>query len=338
MSNMTIGPGGIPYYSWNVTGSGIEAANKPAATPSYAKPSGGSAIEKLLANYKSELAAANKRNEARYNQGMQLLGLAPQNDGRPEGYTGYYHPGGYAPGPTDPTAPGYMGIPAIGPDGRTYHTGYGNTPVGGGGGGGYVDPGVGRAGAAISKQDAVSRGIYNTSTALNNDAVAYSTAMNDMAMRNAQLNMAQQQQADSNRYRDAELADRQRARQLDWISSYDDVQPDLSPILQMIQQQGQGSTEGMVYGGGGGGGGGYGGGGFMDASQFGYQIPSVGLYSEPPKKKPSGPSLGQLRNANARKASPPGPAAAALQAGGAAASNAIGGAMSLAKKAFSYFI
>lgn len=226
-----------------------------------------SPLQRLSKQFQEQMNAANAANEKRYLSGLNLLGLDAEGN-LP------------AADPTKPAANSLSYIPYAGASGQTT----GKT--------------AGRFAMETSDADALARGIYNTSTALNNRAVSGGVAARESANRTADLVYRQKQT-------DAENARQQLGMQLGWLEGRDDVAPSYDDLIRLAELEGMGNLEGLVDASGmaGGGGGwagnegaaalGYGLGGLLNflGPGFGGAVPAA------TSRRTGGPSLGQLRNA-----------------------------------------
>jgi hypothetical protein len=201
--------------------------------------------DKVFADYKKQFDAANNANQGRYDEakGVMLNGI-------PMGPN-------YSPGPPEefamtqvPLQPGVYTPPQAATDAINKAKDlFGSV--------GKVGEIAFRGGAASADQQAVNRGIYNTSTGLNTREVTGSTAA--MAAQQSTIRAgldAQRQGMDV--YGAAQ--DDERRKRLDYVNllqSKTDAQPDISPLLKLAMTEGSGTTQGMEYapsyGGGGGG-------------------------------------------------------------------------------------
>lgn len=192
----------------------------------------------------SLLKDANTANDARYDEGRRLLGLEDPNEWQKLGFgsrEAYEAHKARLANEAVATAPMVSTGPMI-------------NPAGVGAQGGNITPQ-----ALASRVQSMQRGIYNTSTALNKEAVTNSLAMQDAARANQGQALQSAQVADQiRRGQAAEDADLRNQR-LQWIYNRTDQGPNLDRLQQVAAAEGQGNTEGMGYpmaqGGGGGGGG-----------------------------------------------------------------------------------
>lgn len=231
-----------------------------------------SSLQRLSQQFQQQMDAANAANQGRYLSGLNLLGLDP-NGNAP------------AADPNKP-APNTLGyIPYAGASGATT----GKT--------------AGRLAMETSDADALSRGIYNTSTALNTRAVSGGVAARNAANQTADMVYRQKQTDQQNEQQKLGM-------QLGWLEGKDDIGPNYDQLIQLAQLEGMGNLDGLVDAGGGGGGGWLGNDG---AAALGYGMGGLGSFLGPgfaassrsgSSQRNSGPSLGQLRNAKKRKASP----------------------------------
>lgn len=233
-----------------------------------------SSLQRLSQQFQQQMDAANAANQGRYLNGLSLLGLDP--DGNLP-----------AADPNKP-APNTLGyIPYAGASGATT----GKT--------------AGRLAMETSDADALARGIYNTSTALNTRAVSGGVAARNAANQTADMVYRQKQTDQQNQMQKLGM-------QLGWLEGKDDIGPNYDQLIQLAQLEGAGNLEGLVDAGGGGGGGGWL--GNDGAAALGYGMGGLGNFlgagfggnfaPAPSSRRTSGPSLGQLRNAKKRQASP----------------------------------
>jgi len=205
---------------------------------------GGSALSDLYGDYRKAYSDANAKNEERYGQ---VLGMYDQ-------------------------APGYQ--PPTLPEARTT----GNTAQIGGQNiyGGASAP-IYAAQTARVNQDAVSRGIYNTSGALNNASVTNSLALQDAADRTREISNRERLADYDRQYqaydRGVDRGDMLRREKAGFIERREDVAPDMGLMAQIAMKMGEGSTAGLDAGAFGGGYGGGGGGGMASAASMGYGLP-----------------------------------------------------------------
>lgn len=180
-----------------------------------------SPLQRLSKQFQEQMNAANAANEKRYLSGLNLLGLDAEGN-LP------------AADPTKPAANSLSYIPYAGASGQTT----GKT--------------AGRFAMETSDADALARGIYNTSTALNNRAVSGGVAARESANRTADLVYRQKQT-------DAENARQQLGMQLGWLEGRDDVAPGYDDLIRLAELEGMGNLDGLVDASGmaGGGGGGW---------------------------------------------------------------------------------
>jgi hypothetical protein len=186
-------------------------------------------------------AEANAANQARYDEARGLVGFeAPDawhkaGFGSPEAYQ--IHKAKLAKEAADASTP-------------LLSAGYNPATVGAQGG--PVTPQ-----ALASRVQAKQRGIYNSSTALNREAVTNSLALADADRANRATGMQEVQLNEALRRSQANEADQLLGRRLELLYSKNDIAPNLDRVMQTAATEGQGSTEGMSYpmGGGGGGGG-----------------------------------------------------------------------------------
>jgi len=226
-----------------------------------------SSLQRLSQQFQQQMDAANAANQGRYLNGLSLLGLDP-NGNLP------------AADPNKP-APNTLGyIPYAGASGATT----GKT--------------AGRLAMETSDADALARGIYNTSTALNTRAVSGGVQARNAANQTADMVYRQRQTDQQNEQ--AKLGMR-----LDWLQGKEDVGPNYDQLIQLAQLEGAGNLDGLVDAGGGGGGGG----GWLGndgAAALGYGMGGLGNFlgagfggnfaPAPSSRRSSGPTLGQLRN------------------------------------------
>jgi hypothetical protein len=235
---------------------------------------------------------ANQANLDRYNQGRALLGLEDPDAWRQAGFgdrTSYQAHQARLAQESAANRAGSMG-------------GVGGGFSGGGfGGGGFsgTAAGVGAAGGNITPQalasrvQAKQRGIYNSSTALNQEAVTNSLALADSARADQARQFQLEQFAESQRRADQSAADQLRGEQLDWLYKRNDIQPDLDRLKELAATEGEGTTEGMSYpvapAGLGGGGGAIGGSAYGGAGQSGYLFPYLSPYDAARPRPPKNP-------------------------------------------------
>jgi hypothetical protein len=220
-------------------------------------------LQSLYDEQKAKYGEAKAANEGRYNQGLALLGLG--SNGSPMNMTVNGQPASSTVGqyPMPNFQMPYQDPIAQGPASSSINWNGKNTELG-----------------AKADQDAVSRGIYNTSGALNQKGLSNSLALmeqdrankaqamqersmlNDAAYRQAAFNYgAQQDQASRD--------DMLRGQRIDWIGGRQDPYPDPSVIATLAGQYGSGTQQGLDPGAFMGGGGG----GFASAESLGFNIP-----------------------------------------------------------------
>jgi hypothetical protein len=283
-----------PFHNWNAPsyapvqqGTQVYGDGAPVAGAAV-KPMGQmDLLERAYADYEKRYAAANAENLRRDARSLSLVGL--DADGKPvPGWNPYSATPAAAPAPVVPFS-GQIPRPELqskyemkrmGPGGvlTTVPSNFGKVPP-------KADPNdparmqsragmsasaYGRA-AADYNNSAVSRGIYNSSGALNRQAsldsaerTASVNSMADRAFRSQQAAREQQDQLLQQR--------------LGLLVNRTDLQPDSRPIIQAAAMLGSGSQEGIdpsAYSGG------YGGsGGFVNSAALGYGIPA-GAYGMP---------------------------------------------------------
>jgi hypothetical protein len=214
--------------------------------------------------------AANDANQSRYDEGRRLLGLEDPDAWRkagfasPDAYEAHRaRLAGEAAATTPPALPG-------------------QSPAGVAATGGNITPQ-----ALASRVQAQQRGIYNSSTALNREAVTNSLALQDAAVRDRNLAMQAAQFDESRRRADQSSADQLRAARLEWIYNRNDAQPNLDRLQQIAATEGQGNTAGMQYPAAGGGTPQLGGSAYGGAAG-GYTVPqNRGFYTDPRGRQPA---------------------------------------------------
>lgn len=234
-----------------------------------------SSLQRLSQQFQQQMDAANAANQGRYLNGLSLLGL-DANGNLP------------AADPNKPAANTLGYIPYAGASGATT----GKT--------------AGRLAMETSDADALARGIYNTSTALNTRAVSGGVAARNAANQTADMVYRQKQTDQQNEQ--AKLGMR-----LDWLQGKEDIGPNYDQLIQLAQLEGAGNLEGLVDAGGGGGGGGWL--GNDGAAALGYGVGGLSNFlgagfggnfaPAPSSRRNSGPTLGQLRNAKKARGSRP---------------------------------
>lgn len=181
------------------------------------------------------LKQANQANLSRYDEGRELLGL---DDGLEWQRQGFAAPSAYD-------------------EHREFKARQAAEAAGGAGGGmSFGNPAGGTVGAEggnitpqalASRVQAKQRGIYNSSTALNQEAVTNSLALRDAAVADRGLAMQSAQFAEQVRRADQSAAERLRDQQLQWIYQRNDRAPDLNRVAQIADTDGEGTTEGLSY-------------------------------------------------------------------------------------------
>lgn len=255
--------GGTPIGNWM----NWPTASQPKAKPSYqvygdgtpVNPAPKSKFQQLYDSYQKEYSDAKKANEDRYNQGLGLLGMGGSVSGSQPDVLGgnaysVFNPGSGQNSGAPPLPQGY---------GTTSDLFKKNT----------------EAGAKVD-QESVSRGIYNTSGALNQRGLSNSLALREqdradqglaLQAQNQQFNQGYQTNAFNYGAGQDALArqDSLRGQRLGWLEGRQDPYPNENLLATLAGQLGQGSTDGLDAGAFIGGGGG----GWMDPSSMGYQIP-----------------------------------------------------------------
>jgi hypothetical protein len=234
----------------------------------YGRPGarGGSQLDALLKRTAELQKAANDANQARYDEGRELLGLEAPDAWHKAGFgskDAYEAHKARLAGEAAATTP-----PAL----------FSGNSVGGGNVAGVAATGGNITPQALaSRVQAAQRGIYNSSTALNREAVTNSLALQDADRSQRALQMQERQLADSSRRADQAAADQLRSQRLEWIYNRNDAQPNLDRLMQIAAKEGEGNTEGMQspMAGGGGGGQGFGRGAYGGAAG-GYGLPMYG--------------------------------------------------------------
>jgi hypothetical protein len=189
---------------------------------------------------------ANAANEARYNEARGLLGMEDPNAWQKAGFG-------------DPTSYAAHQARLAGEAAATAAPPLpGASPAFVAAAGGNLTPQ-----AMASRVQAKQRGIYNTSTALNQEAVKNSLALQDADRTNRALAMQEQQVAEASRRAEQARADALRAERLNLLYRKNDIAPRTDEAMAAAAAEGDGTTEGMSYpmasGGGGGNRGGQGG-------------------------------------------------------------------------------
>jgi hypothetical protein len=269
------------YDTPNTVPVGAGAYGLPGARPGALSPRAAA-----LASVAQGIKDANASNLYKANLGNRMLGL-PERGG----------PGMPAPAPEWQKL-GFAGESAYLDDQRVrQEAAAGAQPAGSmtnasGGVGAGLGAGVGATGGNITPQalasraQAKARGFYNSSSALNREAVTNAQAMGGLAAAAFNQALQRQQIEESNRRARAAEASDLRNAQLAWIERQSDPAPSMDAALALAREEGLGNTEGMSYpaaGGGGGGGGGVpiGGTGYGGAAGTGYGVPENFGFSTP---------------------------------------------------------
>jgi hypothetical protein len=228
------------------------AINQPYATRQQVQQA--NPRDAFLKSIKGLLDQANKKNDERYNQGLRLLGLDPNEDWRAMGFStedAYLRHK-----EAQKSQPAPLQAPAV----NVSPWGTGSAPI--------MSPQ-----AAETQAQMKSRGIYNTSTALNKMGVTNSLALADAEYRARNQGLQESQMRMNEEYRSREEADRLLGRRLDWIFNRNDVAPNLDRVMSALATEGAGNTEGLTYP--------ASAPRSAPASSLGYFMPQIGQYSPP---------------------------------------------------------
>ena len=214
---------------FNSAGGGGSVYGAPGRRP------GATVRERMLAQQKKLQDEANAANLARYGEGRQLLGMEDPNEWQKQGFAAESAYRDHLAFKAQQEAAAAAGAPAT-------FGGAGSSVAGVAATGGNITPQ-----ALASRVQSMQRGIYNSSTALNREAVTNSLAMQDAERANRTQAMQAAQIAESNRRALAGEASDLRGQRLQWIYNRNDQAPNLDRSTQISGVEGEGTTEGLAY-------------------------------------------------------------------------------------------